>query len=98
MGFVPRPPSEELQKCVGKLRNCCYFCRIKRIPLILVLTLLSLSANAQFTDGTTGLLNCPSAEMNESGTFTITNNFLNKHLLTPKSVPGAYGGWDYNTY
>lgn len=36
--------------------------------------------------------------MNESGTFTITNNFLNKHLLTPKSAPGAYGGWDYNTF
>ena len=64
----------------------------------MVLTLVSLSAHAQFTDGTTGLLNCPSAEMNESGTFTITNNFLNKELLSKKPVPGSYGGWDYNTF
>lgn len=64
----------------------------------MVLTLVSLSVRAQFTDGTTGLLNCPSAEMNESGTFTITNNFLNRHLLAEKSSPGAYSGWDYNTF
>lgn len=68
-----------------------YFCIIKRITLILVLAFLTLSANAQFTDSTTGLLQCPSADMNESGTFTITNNYLNQHLL-----PEA--GWDYSTF
>lgn len=29
--------------------------------------------------------------MNESGTFIVTNNFLNKHTLSP-------AGWDYNTF
>ena len=29
--------------------------------------------------------------MNESSTFTITNNFLNQHALSPS-------GWDYNTF
>lgn len=29
--------------------------------------------------------------MNDAGTFTITNNFLNQHLLSPN-------GWDYNTF
>ena len=52
---------------------------------------MALSAKAQFTDSTTGLLSAPSAEMNESGTFTITNNFLNQHILSPN-------GWDYNTF
>lgn len=60
----------------------------------MVLTLLALSANAQFTDSCTGLLSSPSAEMNESGTFAITNNFLNEHI-TP--VGGSYG-WQYNTF
>lgn len=68
-----------------------YFCIIKRITLILVLILLTLSAHAQFTDSTTGLLSAPSAEMNDAGTFTITNNFLNQHILSPN-------GWDYNTF
>lgn len=60
----------------------------------MVLTFLALSAKAQFVDGTTGLLNCPSAEMNESGTFTITNNFLNKHITSNAS----HNGWDYHTF
>lgn len=29
--------------------------------------------------------------MNDAGTFTITNNFLNQHILSPN-------GWDYNTF
>lgn len=57
----------------------------------MVLISVSLSAKAQFTDSMTGLLNCPSAEMNESGTFMITNNFLNEHLLNPQF-------WPYNTF
>ena len=46
---------------------------------------------AQFADCSTGLLQMPTAEMQEDGTFMITNNFLNKHSL-PTS------GWDYNTF
>ncbi len=45
----------------------------------------------QFADCSTGLLQAPTAEMQQDGTFMITNNFLNKHSL-PTS------GWDYNTF
>lgn len=45
---------------------------------------ISVSAFGQFYDCTTGLLQNPSAEMNPSGTFMITNNFLNKHTLASK--------------
>ena len=64
----------------------------------MVLTLLALSANAQFTDSTTGLLSAPSADMNASGTFSITNNFLNREMLPAKPYPGAFTAWDYSTF
>ena len=48
-------------------------------------------SRAQFADCSTGLLQMPTAEMQEDGTFMITNNFLNKHSL-PTS------GWNYNTF
>ena len=59
--------------------------------LVMALALLSAApAGAQFTDGGTGLLQMPTAEMQADGTFMVTTNFLNKHSL-PKS------GWNYNT-
>ena len=61
---------------------------------ILAAALLILSAiptRAQFTDGSTGLLQMPTAEMQDEGTFMLTTNFLNKHSL-PTS------GWSYNTF
>lgn len=45
----------------------------------------------QFADCSTGLLQMPTAEMQDDGTFMITNNFLNQH-----SLPSS--GWDYNTF
>ena len=48
-------------------------------------------ARAQFADCSTGLLQMPTAEIQEDGTFMITNNFLNKHSLST-------GGWGYNTF
>jgi hypothetical protein len=48
-------------------------------------------ARAQFADCSTGLLQMPTAEMQDDGTFMITNNFLNQHSL-PTS------GWCYNTF
>lgn len=60
--------------------------------LVMALALLSAApVRAQFTDGSTGLLQMPTAEMQADGTFMITNNFLNKHSL-PTS------GWCYNTF
>lgn len=65
---------------------------MKRLAvLLLVMMLPSLAARGQFTDSSSGLLQMPSAEMQESGTFMITNNYLNKHSL-PTS------GWGYNTF
>lgn len=45
----------------------------------------------QFADCSTGLLQAPTAEMQQDGTFMITNNFLNHHSL-------ATSGWSYNTF
>lgn len=45
----------------------------------------------QFADCSTGLLQMPTAEMQDDGTFMLTNNFLNKHAL-------ASSEWDYNTF
>lgn len=65
---------------------------IRRLPLLLALYLLGASvARAQFTDASTGLLQMPTAEMQQDGTFMITNNFLNKHSLSPYT-------WGYNTF
>lgn len=52
---------------------------MKRIILALFLTFSGISASAQFFDCNSGLMNTPSAEMEESGTFMITNNYLNYH-------------------
>ena len=60
---------------------------------ILAAALLILSAiptRAQFTDGSTGLLQMPTAEMQDDGTFMITNNFLNKHATSNR--------WSYHTF
>lgn len=48
------------------------------------------AARAQFTDSSTGLLQMPTAEMQEDGTFMITNNFVNKHATSPR--------WNYHTF
>lgn len=45
-------------------------------------------------DSSSGMLSSPSAEMFPSGTFSITNNFLNKHYT---SNYGGFG-WDYHTF
>ena len=55
---------------------------------------ISLSARAQFADSSTGLLSSPTADIYDSGTFFITNNFLNKNLTANN---GSYG-WKYHTF
>lgn len=62
--------------------------------LIILTSLLALpgvNVCAQFTDGSTGLLQMPTADMQDDGTFMITNNFLNKNSLSPNR-------WGYNTF
>ena len=51
---------------------------------------MNIALSAQFTHGTTGLLNAPSAEMQDAKTVMIGGNYLNERL-TPKP-------WDYGTY
>ena len=62
-----------------------------RAAVVLSLLLLPLSAGAQFADSASGLLQMPSAEMQDGGTFMITNNALNRH-----SLPSS--GWCYGTF
>ena len=64
----------------------------RRLSLLLALSLCGAGvARAQFTDASTGLLQMPTAEMQQDGTFMITNNYLNKHAVSPR-------GWGYNTF
>ena len=68
---------------------------LKRLGVLAILCwgLLGIvSMNAQFTNGVTGLLHMPNAEMQKDGTFVIGGNFLNKHNL-----PSNYW-WGYDTY
>ena len=53
----------------------------------LILACVSVPAPAQYSLGTTGLLNAPSAEMQETGTFMIGGNFL----------PERMNPFDFNT-
>lgn len=57
----------------------------------LILLLVASVSRAQFTDCSTGLLQMPTADMQADGTFMITNNFLNKHSLSPQR-------WGYSTF
>ena len=63
---------------------------MKKILLTGLLLGLSIALSAQMTYGTTGLLNTPSAEMQDSKTVMIGGNYLNE-ALTPKK-------WNYGTY
>ena len=58
---------------------------------VATLMLCSLPTRAQFCDSSTGLLQMPTADMQDDGTFMITNNFLNKNALSPR-------GWGYDTF
>lgn len=71
-----------------RLLNKSYWLFVLAVMLFLV---CAAPAQAQFTDSSTGLLQMPTAEMQDDGTFMITNNFINQHSL-PTS------GWNYNTF
>ena len=67
----------------------------KTIQTIILATFLLLlgaaPVRAQFTDSSSGLLQMPTADIPADGTFMITNNWLNKHSLSPKA-------WGYSTF
>lgn len=63
-----------------------------RILLIsFLLFLICIMVRGQFVDCASGLLQMPSAEMNKSGTFMITNNYMNAHTLPSEA-------WGYDTF
>ena len=69
-----------------------------RVVLIVLLLLpAARTARAQFLDGSTGLMIAPSADMNPSGTFMITDVWLNKHYL-PVDLPwqASYNSFAYS--
>jgi hypothetical protein len=67
---------------------------LHRQLLRLLFWLCAGSVSAQYSDGMTGLLHTPSAEMQPDGTFMIGGGFLNKEL-TPNTSKAA---WSYHTY
>ncbi len=58
----------------------------KLIMTTAVLLATAVAAHAQFADCSTGLLQMPTAEMQEDPTFFITNNFLDKHSLATERI------------
>lgn len=68
------------------------FSTLRLVGIAAALMLLtSFVSRGQFWDSSSGLLQSPSADMHKAGTFTITNNVLNKH-----SISDWY--WGYNTF
>ena len=63
---------------------------MKKILLIALLTIFTCSAKGQFTYGTTGLLNMPTADMQKDKTFLFGGGYLEKHASS--------GRWFYDTY
>ena len=61
------------------------------IPFLFLVLFDSSMAYAQFCDSSSGLLQMPTAEMQDDGTVMITNNFLNRHAISPR-------GWGYDTF
>ena len=66
---------------------------MKKIILLgTLLFLLTGSAKAQFTYGTTGLLHMPTADMQRDKTFMAGGGYLNSHALPAR---WSYDTWNY---
>lgn len=63
---------------------------MKKILLTTLFTSIVYITKAQFTYGTTGLLNMPTADMQKDKTFLFGGGYLEKHAST--------GRWFYDTY
>ena len=67
---------------------------IKVLLVVLLLLPAFGTVRAQFLDGSSGLMLAPSADMNPSGTFMITNTWLNPNVLPP--FPWGYYTFGYS--
>ena len=65
---------------------------VPKLHILLLCFFFSIESHAQYTDGTTGLLHLPNAEVQNDGTFMLGGNFLNKHNLPNDNW------WGYNTF
>lgn len=65
---------------------------LKIYIFIIVLGFCLFNVNAQLTNGVTGLLHMPNAEMQKNATCMLGGNFLNKHNLPNDNW------WGYDTY
>lgn len=63
---------------------------MRRFLLIFVFSLILAKVHAQFTYGTTGLLNMPTANMQRDKTLMVGGGFLEKHTTPAR--------WTYDTY
>lgn len=63
---------------------------LRKLFIVTCFMLLGMSAMAQFTYGTTGLLHMPTADMQKDKTFMFGASYLNSHA-TPNT-------WYYDTY
>ena len=63
---------------------------LRKLFLVACFMLAGLSAMAQFTYGTTGLLHMPTADMQQDKTFMAGGGYLNKHATPDR--------WSYNTW
>ena len=63
---------------------------MKRLVGIVVCLLMAVGSQAQFTHGTTGLLEMPTADMQKDKTVMIGGGYLH-HTVTPPR-------WNYNTW
>lgn len=61
----------------------------KSLIAALLSAVLGVISYGQFADCSTGLLQMPTAEMQDDGTFMLSTNFLNKHATSTR--------WNYNT-
>ena len=70
---------------------------MKKLILSLVFIFLSITVNAQLTDGMTGLLHLVNAEVQKDGTFMLGGNMLHKNNL-PSPQWWVTKSGRYNTY
>ena len=63
---------------------------MRRLILFLLFFVMIGAVHAQFTYGTTGLLNMPTADMQRDKTFMFGGGFLEKHVTPAR--------WTYNTF
>ena len=65
---------------------------MRKFLFLLFCGLFPIVSYAQLTDGATGLLHMPSADMQKDGTVMIGGNFMNKHNIPSQRA------WGYDTY